>query len=228
MGTHLYRHFLSNDQLQETASIFTHCFNNLISPIESPKGCRKISVEYRSSFYILILGLFLSLFAQTSALADSRYRSKLSLDVAGFKANPENSIGWLTGLRWGQFLGDSQVYWGLGAFFGSPTGKAISEEYLTFGGLQLGWELAASKKSFFEFDILLGYGQGEFKNLGVKQNSYYVVQPGAAFGFRLGQGWKALFTAHYLHMSDARDFSGPSIGIRLEFKSLRTTKFVND
>lgn len=185
-------------------------------------------MKYRPTFHILwILGLALNLMVQT-AHADSRYRSKLGIDVSALKPNPANSIGWLTGLRWGRFLGDSQVYWGLGAFFGSPNGKAITEEYLTFGGLQIGWELAASKRSFFEFDILLGYGQGEFKNLGVKQNSYYVAQPGAAFGFRLGEGWKALFTAHYLHMSDAKDFSGPSIGIRLEFKSLSSSKSVND
>lgn len=185
-------------------------------------------MEYRPSSHLFWIVLLLLNFCVHNAHADSRYRSKLGLDVTAFKPNPGNNIGWLTGLRWGQFLGDSQVYWGLGAFYGTPNGRALTEEYLTFGGLQLGWELAASKRSFFEFDILLGYGQGELKNLGIKQHSYYVAQPGAAFGFRLGQGWKALFTAHYLHMSDARDFSGPSIGLRLEFKSISSSKFVND
>lgn len=176
------------------------------------------------AFWLLATCFFLS----SPSLADSRFRSKLGLDIAGFKPNTGSSIGWLTGLRWGQFLGDSQVYWGLSAFYGSPSGKAITEEYLTFGGLQLGWEFQASKRSFFELDVLVGAGQGEFKNLGIKQNSYYVAKPGIAFGFRLGQGWKVLFTTSYLHMSNARDFSGPTLGFRLEFKSVSTSKFINE
>ena len=162
------------------------------------------------------------------AHADSRYRSKLGLDLTGFKPNLDQPVGWLSGVTWGQYFGDSQVYWGFGAYFGTPTGRALTEEYLTYGGLLVGWEIPTSKRTLFELDLLVGYGQGEKKFIGLKQNSYYVAQPGVGFGFKLGQGWKMLFTAHYVHMADAKDFSGPSFGLRFEFKSLSTTKFVND
>lgn len=163
-----------------------------------------------------------------TAFADDRYRTKLSLDVSAFKPNLQETIGWLTGLRWARYFGDSQLYWGFGAYYGTPRGKALTDEYLTFGGIQLGWELLNSKRTLFEFDLLIGYGQGEIESIGLSQKSYYVAQPGVAFGFRLGQGWKALFTAQYVHMSDAKDFSGPSFGVRLEFKSMSSSKFLND
>lgn len=177
-----------------------------------------------------VLVFFLAVFFGNCQLghAYSRYRSKLSLDVSAFKPNLDKPIGWLTGANWGRYFGDSQVYWGLGAYFGTPTGRALTEEYLTLGGLVVGWEVAASRKGVFEFDLLVGYGQGERKPINLKQNSYYVAKPGAAFGFKLGQGWKILFAAHYIHMADAEEFSGPSFGIRIEFKSLSTSKFIND
>jgi hypothetical protein len=188
---------------------------------------RYLSVQFRNfKNLIVIAGLLFSI--GSPVLADGPYRSKLGVDLEGFKTNPGESVGWLTGLRWARYLGDSQAYWGLGAFFGTPNGKALTEEYVTFGGLQFGWELPVSKKVVFEWDLLLGYGQGEIKGIALKQNSYYVAQPGMAVGFRLGQGWKALFTAHYLHMADAKDFSGPSFGFRLEFKSQSNSKFLNE
>lgn len=180
----------------------------------------------KSVLFLFFLGLFL-LFS-SPAQADNRYRSKLGFDFKGFKPNLDRPIGWLAGFNWAEFIGDSQVYWGLGAYFGTPAGRALTEEYLTYGGLLIGWEIQTGKRSLFELDLLVGYGQGERKPIGLKQNSYYVAQPGAAFGFKLGQGWKVLFTTHYIHMADAKDFSGPSFGIRVEFKSLSTTKFVND
>ncbi|NBX83065.1 hypothetical protein EBQ90_08260 [bacterium] len=183
------------------------------------------SYFFQRLFWIVLLMASLN---SGTALADDRYRTKLSLDVSAFKPNLQETIGWLTGLRWARYFGDSQLYWGFGAYYGTPRGKALTDEYLTFGGIQLGWELLNSKKTLFEFDLLIGYGQGEIQSIGLSQKSYYVAQPGAAFGFRLGQGWKALFTAQYVHMSDAKDFSGPSFGVRLEFKSMSSSKFLND
>lgn len=187
-----------------------------------------ITVKARSKCTLRLFILIVLFTTSHLSLADSRYRSKLGLDVSAFKPNLNKPIGWLTGVNWGRYLGDSQVYWGFGAYFGTPNGRALTEEYLTFGGLLVGWEVATSKRSLFEFDLLVGYGQGEKKPINLKQNSYYVAQPGAAFGFKLGQGWKILFAAHYVHMADAEEFSGPSFGIRIEFKSLSTSKFIND
>ena len=172
--------------------------------------------------------VFIHLGLTSSLKADSRYRSKLGVDFSAFKPNPSETIGWLTGINWGRYLGDSQVYWGFGVYFGTPAGKALTQEYLTFAGLELGWELATSKKTLFEFELLVGYGQGEKKNIGLKEHSYYLAKPGIAFGFKLGQGWKVLATGNYIHMSDAKDFSGPCVGLRLEFKSQSSSKFLND
>ena len=172
--------------------------------------------------------LFWALTCSPSLMAEGYQRSKLGVDIEAFKPNLSQNVGWLTGLRWARYLGDSQAYWGLAAFFGTPNGRALTYEYLTFGGLQFGWEMSVAKRATLEWDILVGYGQGEIKGIDLKQNSYYVVQPGLAIGFKLGQGWKALFSTHYLHMADAPDFSGASFGLRLEFKSQSNSKFVND
>ncbi|NBT59564.1 hypothetical protein EBT16_12345, partial [bacterium] len=76
----------------------------------------------RPKTFLKILAIGAFLFCAASAQADSRYRSKLGFDFSGFKPNLNRPIGWLAGLTWGQYIGDSQVYWGLGAYFGTPAG----------------------------------------------------------------------------------------------------------
>jgi hypothetical protein len=160
--------------------------------------------------------------------ADDNDRGKLGFDIKGFKPNLRPDIGWITGGRWARYFGSSQVYMGLGAYFGAPTGLSIKEEYLAYGGLTLGVDKKVGKIGVFEGSVLLGYGQGQMKQFSVNETSNLVVEPTVGFGGMLGGGWRMTFAVSYLHMASAKNFSGPSFGVRFQFRSSSSLKASND
>jgi hypothetical protein len=156
------------------------------------------------------------------------YRSKYGFDVKAFKPNPMNGVGWIGGIRTGRFLGTSNVHVSLNGFYGTPTGGNPSDEFLYYGGLGLGYDFRMSKVFLAELGIIVGYGYGKSRTLNVAQTSYYLVEPSFGMGFGLGNGWRLIFSASYVHMTQAKEFSGATFGIRIDFKTQTITKEIND
>ncbi len=176
---------------------------------------------------LLFAAITLCAFA-VPAKAELAARSKIGFDIQGYKTNFYSNFGWLAGLRYAKFLGDSQVYVGLAGYYGTPQGNGISDEYVTVGGITMGYEHSFSRRFLGEMSLNLGYGEGKIRPIGIENQSFFVVEPGLAAGFRLGEGWKLLFSAHYLHMNHAKDLSGFSCGFRFEFKFSTQTKPLNE
>lgn len=173
-------------------------------------------------FYQLTLLLF---FIFSSVLsADDGIRGKAGFDIKGFKANLQPSLGWLVGGRWAGYFGTSQVYMGLAAYFGAPTGLSITQEKMYYGGVTLGVDHSISKSAVFEASLLLGYGEGQMSQFAISERSHYVVESGLGLGFSLGGGWRMLFSGSYLHMANAKNFSGPTFGLRFQFRSSASRK----
>lgn len=156
--------------------------------------------------------------------ADDGFRGKAGFDIKGFKANLQPTLGWLVGGRWGGYFGTSQVYMGLAAYFGAPTGLSINQEKMYYGGLTLGVDHSISKNVVFEGSLLLGYGEGQMRQFSVSERSHYVVETGLGLGFGLGGGWRMLLAGSYLHMANAKNFSGPTFGLRFQFRSSASRK----
>jgi hypothetical protein len=165
--------------------------------------------------FIIVLLIAQALICSPS-FADDSYRSKYGLDIKGFKSNLFKDVGWLGGLRYARYIGTSQVHIGLAGFYGSPRGDNPAVQYLYYGGLTLGADGRWGKIGVFEFGLVLGYGQGEIKTMGLKKESAYVVEPTASAGFALGLGWRLNFSVGYVHMNGSRYFSGSTFGIRLD------------
>lgn len=160
--------------------------------------------------------------------ADDGFRGKVGFDIKGFKANFQQDMGWLVGARWGGYFGTSQVYMGLAAYFGAPTGLSINQEKLYYGGLTLGVDANITKVTVFEANLLLGYGEGQMSRLGINERSHYVVEPGIGLGFQLGGGWRLTLAGSYLHMANAKHFSGSTFGFRFQFRSTASRKPAGD
>lgn len=174
-------------------------------------------------FWLLFLGLFL---VSLPALAEGDYRSKYGLDVSAIKISPQSSIGWVLGIRSERYLGGSNVYLGLQVDWGAPTGGSPADESIFYCGASFGYDGRMSRTFTYEFSAFAGYGQGQIKNLGLSEVSYFVVQPSIGIGFGLGGGYRLTIDASYLQMSGAAQFSGPMFGIRLDYRT--QSKELND
>ena len=182
----------------------------------------RLGVKYRVAL-LLVLGTMLP-----SSYSDDGYRSKVGFDIKGFKPNLHNRIGWIGGGRWARYYGTSQVYTGLAAYFGAPTGLSIGEQRIYYGGLTLGYDGRLSKHFVYELGFLIGYGEGIMKSMGISERSYFVAEPSLSLGFALGGGWRLCFSGSYLSMNTAKNFSGSTFGVRLQYRSSSAIKDVND
>lgn len=155
-----------------------------------------------------------------SARGDN-YRSKLGFDFKALRTLHQADIGWLAGIRGARFLGKSDAYVGLSASFGTPTGGNPSLENLYNIGAMVGYDGKYSRTGVYELSAFVGFGRGK---LAGEETSYYVLEPSFGSGFALGLGWRLLFTASYLHMSHTTQFSGFTMGIRLDRRYDTTIK----
>ncbi|MFM8315506.1 MAG: hypothetical protein ACKOA8_14575 [Deltaproteobacteria bacterium] len=172
--------------------------------------------------------LIVLVFSVASFGAEDGFRGKVGFDIKGFKSNFRQDMGWLVGGRWAGYFGTSQVYMGLAAYFGAPTGLSITNEKMYYGGAILGVDANLSKSTVFEANLLLGYGEGQMNQLNISERSHYVVEPGFGLGFNLGGGWRLTFGGSYLHMANAKNFSGPTFGFRFQFRSTAARKPASD
>jgi hypothetical protein len=176
----------------------------------------------------MICLVLLSMNIGSTLEAADGFRGKAGFDIKGFKSNDQQDMGWLVGGRWAGYFGTSQVYMGLAAYFGVPRGLSVTQEKMYYGGVILGVDANLTKVSVFEANLLLGYGEGQMDNLGISERSHYVVEPGLGLGFQLGGGWRLTFSGSYLHMANAKNFSGPTVGFRFQFRSTATRKPAGD
>ncbi len=172
----------------------------------------------------IILSWLLLLTTSNAFSADTGFRGKAGFDIKGFKANLQPNVGWLAGGRWAGYFGTSQVYMGVAAYFGAPTGLTITKEKMYYGGIVLGVDHSLSKTTVFEANLLLGYGEGQMTQFALVERSHYVVESGIGLGFGLGDGWRMTFAGSYLHMAEAKNFSGPTFGIRFQYRSSASRK----
>ncbi|MBI1861732.1 MAG: hypothetical protein HYR96_12520 [Deltaproteobacteria bacterium] len=158
------------------------------------------------------------------------YRSKLGFDMRALKTNGDSNVGWLVGLRATRFFGNSLVFMGLAGSYGAPTGRSNAEEYLYYGGVTVGVDGKIGKKLTFELSFLSGYGEGHFlkRDPATVQISHFVFEPSASIGIGLGGGWRLSFATSYLHLPEAPDFCGPTIGLRFEHRSSTAIREIND
>lgn len=170
--------------------------------------------------------LILLIIAPGYSFADSQYRSKLGIDLKGFKATTQSGFGWLAGAGAARFLGTSNAFIGLAGYFGTPTGKNPSAENIWYAGATLGYDARMSKVFIWQTGILVGAGSGKFS--GGKQQSYYTIEPTAGMGFALGGGIRLTLNASYIHMTNAPSFSGTSFGFRIEYKTQTSIKEINE
>jgi hypothetical protein len=194
------------------------------SPKETFFFCRYPN-EYMSKAFKFHLLLLLSLAAAGARAENSNYRSKVGFDFKALRTLDNADVGWLAGLRFSRFLGKSNVHVGFGGSFGTPTGGNPSQENLFNVGVSVGYDGKYGRVGVWELGLFAGYGQGKLS--GATQTSYYVVEPSFGSGFALGLGWRVLFTASYLHMSRTSNFSGFSLGIRLDRRYDTTVKPVD-
>ena len=178
--------------------------------------------------FVLSVALVFLFVIPRSGFADDGSRGKWGFDIKGFKANLQPNPGWLLGGRWASYFGTSQVYMGLGAYFGAPTGLSITKEKMYYGGIIIGTDKKFGKVGAFEASLLLGYGEGQMTQLSISENSHYVVEPSLGFGVSLGGGWRLTFAGSYLHMADAKNFSGSTFGFRFQYRSSSNPKSAND
>lgn len=149
------------------------------------------------------------------------YRTKLGVDLKGYKTPLDYNVGALMGLRYSRYVGASQVHIGGAGYYGIPTGRNPSSEYVSYGGLTLNYDGRMSKTFIYELGLLVGMGQGEFRNTSpiVSEKSYLIAEPSASMGFALGLGWRLTFSASYIYMTEARSFTGYCFGFRLDYKT---------
>lgn len=177
--------------------------------------------------YIYVILLSVSSLALAERGSGGGYRSKYGFDFKAYKPNIQNGVGWIGGMRTGRYLGTSNVHVTLNGFYGTPTGQNPSDEFLYYGGLGLGYDFRMSKVFLAEFGIVVGYGQGKSSTLNVDKTSYYVIEPNFGMGFALGNGWRLIFSASYIHMTSVREFSGATFGVRIDFQTETITREVN-
>ncbi len=175
----------------------------------------------KARYSIRFLVLAALALAAPKATADN-YRSKLGFDFKGLRTLHNSEVGWVAGMKWGWFLGKSDVYIGFGGQFGTPTGGNPADERIYNLGGFFGYDGKFNRTGVWELSIFVGYGQG--KLAGTQETSYYVVEPSFGAGFALGLGWRILFTGSYLHMSRTNQFSGITMGIRLDRRYDTTVK----
>lgn len=179
-----------------------------------------------SQILLLLCLLAGPLFAENSN--SNEYRSKYGFNFSAYKPNTMGNVGWNGGMRTGRYIGTSNVYVDLSAYYGTPTGNNPSEEYLYYGGLGLGYDFRISKVFIGEIGMLVGYGFGKSRELNILETSYYVAQPSMGAGFSLGNGWRLIFAASYIHMNRAQNFSGGTFGVRIDFKSQTVVKNIKE
>jgi len=172
-------------------------------------------------FWVALLMLVM---APPVCSADDGFRGKTGFDIKGFKPNLQPNVGWLVGGRWAGYFGTSQVYMGVAAYFGAPTGLSITTEKMYYGGLTLGVDHSLSKNLRFEASLLLGYGEGQMKQFNISERSHYVAETTLGLGFGLGGGWRMMLAGSYLHMANAKNFSGTTFGLRFHFRSSASRK----
>ncbi len=174
--------------------------------------------------------VFLSLLTimGTRAFSDTQFRSKLGFEFRGLRLPQQSGVGWVAGLQTGRYLGTSNVYYGLSALFGAPTGDSIANESIYYGGFILGKDGRLSKVFIGDINLLVGYGAGKVSRLNQSDMSYYVVEPTAGLGFSLGGGCRLKFEVGYTYMTNTPNFSGYTFGFRIDFRSAIQSKDIND
>ncbi len=152
------------------------------------------------------------------------YLSKVGYEFKGFTNNEGQGIGWLMGLRFDRFFGNSPVYMDLGIDFGKAS--SLDQSSFSFVGLGLGVE------KVFEHFLFGGRVNADLmsEDVGPSTNTYGGYDAEAYAGLAIDHGWRVSLNGGYVHTFLQNFYSGLTFGLRLEYKSERTitSRPIND
>jgi hypothetical protein len=166
----------------------------------------------------------------TSALADNAMSTtKFTYEVKGVKLG-SLSPGWMGGMASQVYLGYTGVSIGLGAYFGNPGGGGMLQDN-NFGmvGIPLHVDGHLTKGLTFDLGIFGAYMQG---SLNPPANRLLVtgwtLEESVAVGVVLGAGWRLSVAPGYIYNFKDTNFTGFSMGLRLEHRSVNTVTGKDD
>ena len=181
------------------------------------------------------LALFLMLsFAIAPSLLSAETKVRWGFDAKAFQIgasgrklmssfNANDNLGDMLGFRTGIYPGNSDFSLGVEGYAGaSKTAQISSRNYVYYGGLTLGFDKKIGSAFYYELGLLAGYGEASLGERASGKSS--VLEPTIAIGFILGGGWRLGFRGGYIHAPSANGVSGFNFGLRLERKSLTTSR----
>jgi hypothetical protein len=165
----------------------------------------------------ILLLLCLALYCGIGHAEDDKRKSGIEIQSFG-GSNGYITNGLMFGFRSVTYLEIvSHLNWGWEMLTGSARGGNLDKDNLTYAGLSMGYDGPLAKIFHYDFSVLLGYGFGREDNLGFYGHSV-VIQPEAALGVTMIQGYRATFGVGYLIMPQVSGFNAVSFTIRLEHR----------
>ena len=151
-------------------------------------------------------------------------RNRISLLAKGILSQGSSTPGWIAGVQSVAYLAGGPMYWGLEVDYGNPAGPGSD---LLVVGANLGME---SVRGAFLIGGNLGLDaiQSSQQADTLANNPGFAVEPQAYFGFVIGGGWRLAFTGSYFVIPTISAYSGPTLGIRLDYKTETTIRPVDD
>lgn len=153
------------------------------------------------------------------------YRSKVGFFGKGVPGREGGRTGWLAGMQAGRYFQSSPLYYGAEIAYGEPSAQAQSE--LTLVGILIGGE-SVSGKLLLGASLAVSAYQGRSSGSAFETSGAVAAEPQAYLGLIAGGGWRVVLNGGYLHVSNVPLFSGPTVGIRLDYKTETTIRGVDD
>lgn len=144
-----------------------------------------------------------------------------------FKAifNAKEQFGMLVGGRGLGYMSNA-FYLGGGGYAGTLNRMGEAQTNLVYLGIVGGLEQSLWPGWGYDISILLGAAATGTAESDLK--SSMVLEPRLSLSSYLGGGVRTALSAGYLFLPNAEGFSGPTIGLRVEFKTLTLTTPVDD
>lgn len=144
-----------------------------------------------------------------------------------FKAlyNTYDQFGMLVGGRGVGYMSHS-FYLGGAGYGGTLTRLGLTEQTMGYGGVVAGFERQIWPGWGFDMNLLVGAGAAGSVDADTRISM--VLEPRASLSCYFGGGVRTALSGGYLYAPNALGFSGPTVGLRVEFKTLTLHVPVDD
>ena len=159
----------------------------------------------------------------SKAESEGEGQSKWGFDLEAYNIHQGGYGGLAGGFRSLNYFGHSRINWGYQVFVGSSQGilSVSNTDHLYTGGLSLGTDGLITKNTTYELNFVTGYGDGNVSAQSLSVRGMF-ISPEVGAGFLLGYGWRTTLNIGYLYFPQGPGFSGLTIGIRIDRKTLTT------